>query len=215
LKVRRGEAQPLGIGEASALLPDAETALLEFVVAEEKTYLFVLTSQATSGLKVYPLEIKRKDLADRTERFRSMLSTLDNRFPKPARELYDLLLKPAVEQLRGKTRLVIVPDGPLWELPFQALQTPQDRHLIADHTVSYAPSLTVLREMIKARPRQTKPSPAPSLLALGNPALGNETLSRVKAVMMDERLDPLPQAERQVQALTPGPEPSLRGGGSA
>ncbi len=201
LKTQRGAAQPLRLEEASALLPDAKTALLEFVVAEEKTYLFVLTKQTTAAVKVYPLEIKQKDLTDRVERFRQMISTLDNRFSGPARELYDLLLKPAAEQLRGKTRLVIVPDGPLWELPFQALRTPLNRYLIEDQTILYVPSLTVLREMIKSRGKEAKSFATPTLLALGNPALGKETLSRVKAVLMDERLDPLPEAERQVRTL--------------
>jgi len=39
------------------------------------------------------------------------------------------------------------------------------------------------------------------LLAFGNPALGKETVSRVRSVLMDEKLDPLPEAEKQVQTL--------------
>lgn len=207
LKTQRGEAQPLRFEEVNALLPDQKTALLEFVVADEKTFLFVLTKQGQANrtspaVKVYTLAIKQKDLSDRVERLRRMLSTIDNRFPKPARELYDLLIGPAAEQLQGKTRLVIAPDGPLWELPFQALRTPHNRYLIEDRTVSYVPSLTVLREMIKARRQKDKPSAAPTLLALGNPALGKETVSQVKAAMMDLSLDPLPEAERQLQALS-------------
>jgi hypothetical protein len=65
LKTRRGGTPLLRLEQASALLPDAITALLEFVVADEKTYLFVLTKATSVGIKVYPLEIKQKDLADR------------------------------------------------------------------------------------------------------------------------------------------------------
>src|SRR5262249_8981886 len=43
LKARRGEAPPLRLEDVGALLPDADTALIEFVVADQKTYLFVLT----------------------------------------------------------------------------------------------------------------------------------------------------------------------------
>src|SRR5262249_10463526 len=147
---RRGEAPPLRLEEVGPLLPDADTALLEFAVADQKTYLFVLTRSGAVGVRVYPLEIKRQDLADPVKRFPHKLSTSGNRFTKRARELYDLLIKPAAAQLQGKTRLLVVPDGALWELPFQVLQTPRNRYLIDDHTISYAPSLTVLREMIKA-----------------------------------------------------------------
>jgi CHAT domain-containing protein/tetratricopeptide (TPR) repeat protein len=202
LKTRRGAAPPLQLAQAGDLLPDVNTALLEFVVADEKTYLFALTKSATVGVKVYPLEIKQKDLAERVSRFRQMLSTSDNRFSKPAHELYDLLVKPAAAQLRGKTRLLIVPDGALWELPFQALQTPRDRYLIDDHIICYAPSLTVLREMINSRRvRETHSLDAPTLLAMGDPALGSHSGARVSAALTGEGLDPLPEAKRQVQTL--------------
>jgi CHAT domain-containing protein len=202
LKTRRGGAPPLRLAQAGALLPDANTALLEFVVVDEKTYLFALTKSGAVGVKVYPLEIKQKDLADRVARFRQMLSTSDNRFSKPAHDLYDLLLKPAAAQIRSKTRLLIVPDGALWELPFQALQTPQGRYLIDDHAICYAPSLTVLREMINARRvKEARFLAAPTLLAMGAPALGRQPLTRVRADLMNEWLDPLPEAKHQVRTL--------------
>jgi CHAT domain-containing protein/predicted negative regulator of RcsB-dependent stress response len=202
LKTRRGAAPPLGLAQAGDLLPDVNTALLEFVVADEKTYLFVLTKSGAVGVKVYPLEIKQKDLADRVARFRQMLSTSDNSFSKPAHELYGLLVKPAAAQLRGKTRLLIVPDGALWELPFQALQTPQNRYLIDDHIICYAPSLTALREMINVRRmREAHYLAAPTLLAMGDPALGLQHGAQISAAMTGEGLDPLPEARRQVQTL--------------
>jgi CHAT domain-containing protein len=59
------------------------------------------------------------------------------------------LIAPAAAQLRGKSTLVVVPDGPLWQVPFQALVSPDDRHLIENHAVFYVPSLSVLREFQK------------------------------------------------------------------
>jgi len=201
LKTRRGEAAPLRFEQAGSLMPGAGTALLEFVVVSDRTYLFVLTKAPQVEVKVYPIEVKEKDLTDRVEGFQKMLSTADNSFSKPAHELYDLLLKPAAAELLGKSRLVIVPDGSLWELPFQALQTPRDRYLIDDHAIFYTPSLTVLRETIEAR-RLKAPKPlASNLLAMGNPALGLRTTTRVKSVLMDVGFDPLPEAEQQVKAL--------------
>ncbi|MEW6210360.1 MAG: CHAT domain-containing tetratricopeptide repeat protein [Acidobacteriota bacterium] len=202
LKTRRGQAQPLRLEEASRLLPDAKTALLEFVVTGEKMFLFALTkNESAVAVKAYTLAVTQQDLTDSTERFRRMLSERDNRFARPARELYDLLLGPAAEELRGRTRLIIAPDGPLWELPFQALKTPRNRYLIEDHTIFYTPSLTVLREMIRSPSREAKRFAAPTLLAMGNPALGNEGVARTRDAHIAEMLYRLPQAERQVQAL--------------
>jgi CHAT domain-containing protein/Tfp pilus assembly protein PilF len=202
LRARRGEAPPLRLEEVDSLLPGADTALLEFIVADQKTYLFVLTRSGAVRVSVYPVEIKRQDLADRVGRFRHMLSASDNSFPKPARDLYDLLIKPAAAQLRGKTRLLIVPDDALWELPFQVLRTPRNRYLIDDHAISYAPSLTVLREMIEARHmKESRSLTAPRLLAMGNPALDAKSLIRAGIASMGVEFDPLPEAERQVRAL--------------
>jgi CHAT domain-containing protein len=116
--------------------------------------------------------------------------------------LYDSLLKPAQAQLRLKTALVIVPDGVLWELPFQALMSARNHYLIEDCAISYAPSLTVLREMTKLR-RNYPPmmTAQPALLAFGNPVIGKETTERVQSVLMDEKLLPLPEAEHQVKLL--------------
>lgn len=204
LKAQRGEAQPLTLEQARDLLPDTQSALLEYVVADERTYLFALTTSATGTAvepKVYPLEIKGKELGDRVAKFRETLAKGSPGFRQPARELYDLLLKPAAAQLQGKTSLVIVPDGLLWELPFQALLTAPNRYLIEDCAVAYAPSLTALREMIRLRDGKKDSAGSPTLLAFGNPALGKQTIARARSVLMDEKLDPLPEAERQVNAL--------------
>ncbi len=204
LKAQRGEAELLTLEQVRDLLPDAQSALLEYVVTDGRTYLFALTRNSggtTAELKVYPLEIKRKELSERAARFRETLAKGSPGFRQPARELYDLLLKPAAAQLQGKMSLVIVPDGALWELPFQALQPAPNRYLIEDCAIAYAPSLTALREMGKQRDRKKDSASSPTLLAFGNPALGKQTAERVKSVLMDEKLDPLPEAERQVNVM--------------
>jgi CHAT domain-containing protein len=204
LKTQRGEVEMLTLEQARDLLPDTKSALLEYVVTDERTYLFALTGNSAGTaveLKVYPLEIKRKELDDRAVRFRETLAKGSPGFRQPSRELYDLLLKPAAAQLQGKTSLVIVPDGALWELPFQALQPSPTRYLIEDCAIAYAPSLTALREMQKLKGRRDKPDGSPTLLAFGNPALGKQTVARAKSVLMDEKLDPLPEAERQVNVM--------------
>ena len=217
LKAQRGEFQPLSPSELDELVPDSKTALLDFMITDEATYLFVLTrdrapsSPLSTGdrhyrfssgveLNLYPLDIKRKELADLTSRFRQRLANKDFGFHSLAEDLYRLLLKPARKQLQDKTSLVIVPDGPLWELPFQVLRSPQKRFLVEDVAISYAPSLPVLREIQKARNRKQPPG-STLLLALGNPSLGKETVRLVKQVFMDEELHPLPEAGRQARAL--------------
>ncbi len=202
LKTQRGEIEALTTEQARALLPDSKSALLEYVVAYDRAYLFALTANGTTTeLKAYPLEIKQKELEDRVARFRETLATGSPGFRQPASELYDLLLKPAAAQLQGRTSLIIVPDGALWELPYQTLQTGPNRYLIEDAAIAYAPSLTALREMNKLRQGKKSTANSSTLLAFGNPALGKQNISGAKPVLMDEKLESLPEAERQVNEI--------------
>ena len=199
LKVQQGEAPIIKADELAALLPDASSALLEYVVGDEKTYLFVVTKGA--DVRVYTLPIKREVLAKQTEAFRQQLAARDLGFRTPASKLYELLIKPAAPQLAGKTNLIIAPDSTLWDLPFQTLLNSSNRFLIEDAAISYAPSLSVLREMSKRRQVEAAHASPATLLALGNPVLGAETLKRAALTLRDGKLDPLPEAEQEVKAL--------------
>lgn len=75
-------------------------------------------------------------------------------YVQAARQLYGILLAPVKNYL--STDLIIVPDGVLGNIPFEALLTgevadPTRPHgfpyLLLDHMVSYSPSATMLREM--------------------------------------------------------------------
>lgn len=215
LKTQRGQMQPLTLSDASALLPDAGSALLEFVVRDDNLLLFVITRkqglqnpppQQTSlqanqlELQVYPLQVKRKELQSLTRSFVNAISYRSAGYKASAATLYNRLLKPAQAQLRNVRSLVIVPDDVLWELPFQALQSSPNRFLVQDYAISYAPSLTVLREMSR-KTKSKERSASATLLALGNPDIGKEAKRRAEIVEMGGRLEPLPEAERQVKAL--------------
>jgi len=202
IRVRRGEAPLIKSEELSSLLPDASSALLEYVVGEDQTYLFVVTKgKPAANVRVYTLPIKRDELAKQTEAFRQQLAARDLGFRASAARLYELLIKPAEAQLRARTNLVIAPDNILWDLPFQTLITGANRFMIEDSAISYAPSLTVLREMTRRRKVEAAHATPNTLLALGNPVLGSETIKRAGLTLRDGKLDPLPEAEQEVKAL--------------
>jgi CHAT domain-containing protein len=202
LKVHRGEAPIIKADELVALLPDAASALLEYVVADDRTYLFAVTQAAGKAeVRVYTLPIKRGELAGQIEAFRGQLAGRDLGFRASAVKLYNLLLKPAEAQLRGKTNLVIAPDDTLWDLPFQALVVGANRFLIEEAAIAYAPSLTVLREMTRRRKHAGGDAAPATLLALGNPLLEKETINRAALTLRDGKLGPLPEAEQEVKQL--------------
>ena len=201
LKVQRGEVVPITAAEVSSLIPDSSTAIVEFVVAEDKSYLIVLTGNPLK-ITMYPVKITANQLSERVDQFRRMLAERDLNYQDTARQLYDLLLKPAEEQLRGRKTLCIVPDQALWELPFQALQPRTGTHLIEDYTLFYAPSLSVLREVTKQPNVATRSgSSAKTLLAFGNPQLNGGPVAEVRGGDAETRFGPLPEAETEVKTL--------------
>ena len=217
LKTKRGLFSPFIMKDALALVPDSRTALLEYVVTDEQTILFVLTrrstEQASIDVKAFPIRIKRSELSDLVHEFRKFLAFNHPGFRKPGERIYDLLLKPAEQVLQGKATLCIVPDGILWELPFQALQTGSDKYLLELYALYYAPSLQVLGEMRKRATSLRSPSISkrgvsgdgslPELYAIGNPRINGDVIARARTVR-NMPFASLPEAEKEVQTIGAG-----------
>lgn len=197
LRIQRGNFPDFRITDARTLLMDNSTALVEFMVDDEKTLVFVITGSDPPVLKVYPIAISKKNLGEMVDRFRQQLAARDPLFRKSAQAAFRVLLAPASKQLNGKTRLIIVPDADLWQLPFQALLRAPDRYLIDDAAISYAPSFSVLREMQKVHETIATQKPN-SLLAFGNPAFGNET---ARPGAYRTQWNPLPESEKEVKEI--------------
>jgi len=211
LKTLRGEGKPLDASRAAALLTDPETALLDFVETDENVYLFAFSKtggrarsrQPASSLKIYVIGVDRGDLYARVTRFQDAIASRSDDAQAQARELYDLLLKPAQKQIAAQKHLIITPDAVSWNLPFQALRAEDGRYLIENYAVSYAPSPTALGAIstLRARPRPPRTTP-PSLLALINPALSPTIETRVKSILPDEQPGQTPDAQTEVDELS-------------
>jgi CHAT domain-containing protein len=151
LKTQRGETSPRSVENLQTLLSRPGTAFLEYVVEQERTYLFVLKrgpgDGQASSVNVHVIEISAQDLAKLSTDFRAKLASNSLDFRELARRLYDLLLAPAEKELAGTRTVCLVPAGSLWEVPFQALVSSRNRYLLEDYALFYVPSLSVLYEM--------------------------------------------------------------------
>lgn len=199
LRANRAQAAPATLADINNLLtPNA--AFLEYAVTDSKAYLLVLTrvdGNASPFLRAYPIAATTSDITKRTRSFRDAITT-QTAFADEARALYDLLVKPAEQQLKDKTSLCIVPDGILWDLPFQALEPRDGHYLLEDYAISYSPSLSVLKQMSA---RKNSERLGASLLAFGNPTMPNEIAGNIRTTYRGEDLGPLPEAEMEVAAL--------------
>jgi CHAT domain-containing protein/Tfp pilus assembly protein PilF len=202
LRVRRGEIEAIRPDKTEQLFPE-RSAILEYVVTDENTYLFVLkkdNDDSSVHTNIHTIKITEDKLVERIQTFRKQISNRDANFAVAAHELYTLLIKPAQQDLAGSNKLIVVPDDVLWELPFQTLESAQNRFLLEDYSISLIPSLTVLREMKSIRKPQHE-SKDVSLLAFGNPSLGNDKAETGNVVYRNAGLQPLPEAEKEVKTL--------------
>jgi CHAT domain-containing protein len=210
LKVERGEVPALQLDEVRTLVGDHQTALLEYVTTDRDTYLFVLALEErektsrraktpTITLRAYPLNIPYEQLTAVVNELQNALTAQNQDVTHNLQRAYDILLRPAAEQFSGKSRLVIVPDGVLWKVPFEALQPNAEGYLIDQFSVSYAPSLAALREMRKLR-RETS---IVSLLAVESPVMSAQLSDRMKLSYPDVRLESNAQENSEVDAVAP------------
>lgn len=218
LKTLRGEIKPLTVEQAAPLIGDVKTALLEFVETDERVYLFAFmkarsktargkAAALSATLRIFVLETTRGDLFLRTSRFNQAILSRDQSADVQARELYDLLIKPAEALLSTKTQLIIAPDIVSWNLPFQALQSGVGKFLIEDFAISYTPSLTIFNAVKNTRlnasnnsanSKQPKP---PTLLTIANPALGADAVERLNTALGSYQTGSMAESEKAAMAI--------------
>jgi CHAT domain-containing protein len=111
-----------------------------------------------------------QDEVDRlTQRFLRSFTLADELGGDAGRELAEILLG-ANDLLAGVSTLVIVPDGPLGNLPFSALPDPRTgRHLAESAAVLVAPSATHYLLAREQAPRRARGRSVASALVVGDP----------------------------------------------
>jgi CHAT domain-containing protein/tetratricopeptide (TPR) repeat protein len=180
----------LHLDDVGALLRDDATGAVEYVVGPDRAYAIAIQRRGgVAAATVVPLRANGRALATIATRLRDRIAARDLLYAEDARRLHDVLLGPVLARLPGVRRLVVVPDGPLWHVPFQALRGAQGRFVADAIAVSYAPSLTALRE-VRRRPAAAAGA---GVLAMGLSTFGHTGPAADRA--------PLPEAEPQARAV--------------
>jgi CHAT domain-containing protein/Tfp pilus assembly protein PilF len=189
----------LTLDQARRALP-AGVLLAAFSVDEDQTQLFLLRGGRgeAPALSVHAVRITRKALEEQVRQFRLRTTDPNARWAAASRSLYQALFPPAARKaVQGAERLLISPDGPLWEVPFAALvtDTGAPRCLGTAKPITYTQSL-----MLFARSRQS-----PS---------GREMLRLARAVVVGNPLftqQPEARPAAPLLAAAPTTAPAVRG----
>jgi CHAT domain-containing protein/Tfp pilus assembly protein PilF len=149
---------------------DEKTGLIEYFLGDARSYMFFITKNGVRLFDLPPREVIERSLRG----YLKALSIPDRKGftgRLAAERIADELLPPlAGLPVEGLKRLIIVPDGILYYLPFETLRpsgAPVSGYLIERFEISYAPSsssLVFLSRKAAGPWRKT-------LLALGAPAL--------------------------------------------
>lgn len=170
----RYENNSVSIAALKDRLKEIDGAFVEYFWGEENVYAFMVTSDSAK-LHLIGRSAEIEKLVDQYLQFfttkSNKYSTDDvHRFAEVSNRLYSTLLHPFTNR-----RLVIIPDGPLMQLPFETLATKPDgdaynklSYLLNDHVVSYSFSAS---HLLAAR---QPPKNKPTLLAFGFTGGANE-----------------------------------------
>lgn len=171
----------VGVEEVRSDLPHGR-ALVQYWLGDDHAYVFVLTRESFDVLPLPP----SAEIRDRVAALRKAATTLApaSRYGPPAYELYRVLVAPALASARAGgepvEELIVVADGPLHLIPFEALVTAAPdpaaqfedlEYLLRDLSISYAPSATVLASLDGRSGARSVPAAGPRLrfLAFADP----------------------------------------------
>src|SRR5229473_659289 len=155
LKAR--EHQVITVQQLQDSLSNSE-ALLEYVVDDPASYCLVITR---TSIRIVELPAKRV-LSSLVIAYLDKLKAKE-RADDEARHLYGVLLG-GLPGLEGAKQFIIVRDGQLHLVPFDALVEPSGRYVVETRTVVYAPSAT---SFFLLRTTAHRKSSARGLLAVG------------------------------------------------
>ena len=163
--------------------PELETELYTWVIQPDGTIHFKATDlrSMTEAAPVSLIASSRsrnplKQLITRSSKTRAAINMESDRpetyaqYASASKSAYQLLIEPIQNWLpkNSTDRVIFVPQGELFLIPFQALQNSQGQYLIQNHTLQIAPSIQTLSLLTsKARSNSNaiiigNPSPMPS-----------------------------------------------------
>ncbi|MEM7372564.1 MAG: CHAT domain-containing tetratricopeptide repeat protein [Bacteroidota bacterium] len=209
--------QLLTLSQFQALLPNDQTAAIEYFQGDSMLYVFVVSKSEIHILTIGKLEETRESL----NRFQLMLTDIKpiigqgvntsyhREFANQSYLLYQHLLQAAIDTLSiDPTHIILIPDGILYHLPFEVLLSapvPESQlsfdlfpFLLTDYVCSYEYSASLYAQSL-----QTEPT-APKLFGGFAPKYGQDGIPDIlpsRLATTRENLTPLFHTQQEVQHI--------------
>ncbi|HYS54264.1 MAG TPA: CHAT domain-containing tetratricopeptide repeat protein [Thermoanaerobaculia bacterium] len=156
---------PLTADEIRSTIVDRDSAVIEYFLGEQQSYLWLITSEAVctfelpsrarieaAARRMYALLTARNAHVrfETAEEKVARVAAADADYWPAASRLSAMLIGPIAAKIGGK-RLLVVPDGVLFNVPFSALPDPRAGSggvpLVVDHEIIVLPSASTLARL--------------------------------------------------------------------
>ena len=192
--------KPLGIEQIQREVLKAGTTLIEYSLGTERSFVWAVTRERSISAILPPA----KEIEKLVSAFRRSLSASvsgltarqsENEVARMSAQLYDKLLKPVERMLAPNQSLIIVPDGVLYYVPFEALSASgRAGFLMERFPIAYAPSATSLA----AGESNPRPTGSKLLFAMGDPVYA----ARGTSGQRGPSLSPLPYTRDEIMGIS-------------
>jgi len=192
--------------------------LLEYVIAEDAVYIFCIQAEKAAFKKE---QLSSDTLNQRIDALHHSLSDYQQLIQNPKKSFatynkhaywfYEKLIKPVEKDLPQNARLIVVPDGKLAHLPFEAFLTQHElqsnktynelSYLVNQYTISYNYSAALWHKNKQAKHRQNNGQ----LLGIAadyqinKDSISHQRLPYYKKLR--KKLLPLPEAQKEIELL--------------
>ncbi|MGD8428004.1 MAG: CHAT domain-containing protein [Balneolaceae bacterium] len=173
--------EPVSLEQAQEMT-DEKTAVLEYAMAGNELIMFLI-SQDKVRVEQFSLSGNRRldtQLTSWVADYKDAIlaEAAQRELQSASAKLYKVLVKPFEEDLDNYTNLIIVPDGALAYLPFEAILN-NGQYLIERYRIKYEPSLTSLKMLKEQNIKHPK-----DLLAVAGSNVAKENIGgSFKSVM--------------------------------
>lgn len=133
----------LSLKEVQALL-DKKTAVIEYAYTYHGLAILLITERETHFHLVHETGDVRQTLKQQIDEYRSLIihQATSEELQAASKKIIESILKPVLPVMNHIRNLVIVPDGELSLLPFDALMV-DGRYLAQDYAIKMMPSISV------------------------------------------------------------------------
>lgn len=194
------------IAEIKKLVNKNGSCVVEYVLMPKKLLIWVISPDGekivarSKNIEVAQLKelIRQNHLSITTSpKDTQDMHRLNEQRESTLKKLYSILIEPVADLLptNADQELTIVPYGPLFMVPFAALQAADGKYLVEKYTLNFLPAIAVLRATQEIA---SEVAAAPdTLLAFGNPI-----------TEQNKFLGKLPYAEKEVKKVATYFDPS-------